>query len=416
MDTHSRALAINLDKTTFGTFAEIGAGQEVARWFLSAGGASGTVAKTISAYDMTFSDAIYGKSGRYVSRERLVAMLDREYALLLERLDQQRGAETRFFVFADTVSARNFAGTNEAHGWMGLRFQARPRGAPNDVLLHVNMRDGTNALQQEALGILGVNLLYSAFKVEGPTEKRVEVLFADLSLDRIEIDVVEGRGPDMHDPGPVAIGLALVRKGYAQAVVLGEEDRILPPSEILRKRPILVQRDARREPSTDSRALAAARARFMEERGGADGPDPLVLRELSVLANPAMLADEAPPPTDREIAAWLEARRKEGHPVALTRYDQPFPLTAYLRRFTEEPIRFVLPVSVLTAVLQVVAREGLEGGLLEGLGKLLAAGVKIYTVGKGAGSPETLRLPPPLGHLYAYLLEAGWVVPLNDSL
>jgi hypothetical protein len=413
MDTHARALAINLDKTAYGTFAEIGAGQEVARWFLSAGGASGTVAKTISAYDMTFSDAIYGKSGRYVSRERLVAMLDHEYALLLERLDESRGAETRFFVFADTVSARNFAGTNESHGWMGLRFQLRPRGAPNDILLHVNMRDGTNALQQEALGILGVNLLHAALNAEGPAEKRVEALFTDLTLDRIEIDVVEPRGPDVHDPGPVELGLGLVRKGYAQAVILGEEDRLLPPSEILRKRPILLQRDvARRTPGADEHSMAAARARFLEERRGADGPEPLLLREMSVQASPAMLVDEGTPPTEQEIVAWVEARRKSGHPLALTRYEEPFPLTAYLRRFTSEPIRFVLPVPVLAAVLQAVAREGLEGGLLEGLGKLLAAGVKIHTVGKGAGSAEALRLPPPLGHLYTYLLEAGWIVPL----
>src|SRR5262245_14610947 len=155
LDTHQRALAVNLDQTSFGTLAEIGAGQEVARWFLQVGGAAGTVAKTISAYDMVFSDAIYGKSGRYVSHERLAAMLDHEYRLLLERLDEARGAETRFFVFADTVAARNFAGTNECHGWLGLRFQAEPRGAPSDIRLHVNLRDPTNLLQQQALGILG---------------------------------------------------------------------------------------------------------------------------------------------------------------------------------------------------------------------------------------------------------------------
>ena len=127
LDTHHRALRVNLDPLIYGTFAEIGAGQEVARWFLQVGGAAGTVAKTISAYDMKFSDEIYGKAGRYVSRDRLLAMLDREYGLLIERLDADRGENTRFFVFADTVSARNFAGTNECHGWMGLRSSS-PRG------------------------------------------------------------------------------------------------------------------------------------------------------------------------------------------------------------------------------------------------------------------------------------------------
>jgi hypothetical protein len=414
MDTHRRTLAINLSKTTFGTFAEIGAGQEVARWFLQAGGASGTVAKTISAYDMTFSDAIYGKSGRYVSRERLIAMLDHEYALLLQRLDAARGAETHFFAFADTVSARNFEGTNECHGWMGLRFQTRPRGAPNDILLHVNMRDATNALQQQALGVLGVNLLYAAYHGERSGEKCLVDLFTDLSLDRIEIDVLEARGPDLSDPGPSVIGAHLVSGGYAQAVLIGREDRLLPPSEILRKRPILLERStARRAPSDDGGRSSVARARLIEERGGVADPEPLDLRELSVQVTPSMAAEGAAAPSVDEVVAWAERRRKDGDPVALTRYQEPFFLTAYLRRFTQEPIRFLLPAPALREALHTVARDDLEGGLLEGLGKLLAANVKIYVLGPGARSPEALRLPAPLGHLYTYLLEAGWVVPLD---
>jgi hypothetical protein len=152
LTTNRKALTINLDEPKYGTFAEIGAGQEVARVFFQAGGASGTIAKTISAYDMTFSDAIYGKAPRYVSRERLGLMLDHEYQLLNERLATQRGERTTFFAFADTVSARNFKGTNEAHGWMGIRFQTEPGGPPSEVVLHVRMWDKENILQQQALG------------------------------------------------------------------------------------------------------------------------------------------------------------------------------------------------------------------------------------------------------------------------
>ena len=411
MDTHERTLAINLDKTTYGTFAEIGAGQEVARWFLSAGGASGTVAKTISAYDMAFSDAIYGRSGRYVSRERLLAMLDHEYALLVERLDAARGGETRFFVFADTVSARNFAGTNECHGWMGLRFQAHPRGAPNDLLLHLNLRDSTNARQQQALGLLGVNLLYAAFQVDGAAEKRMAEVFAGLSLDRIEIDVLEVRGPDVIDPGPVRIGADLVGRGYAQAVLIGGEERLLPPSEILRKRPIVLERSTPRPIPGEAARLEAARSLLIEERGGAAEPETLLLRELSVQATPAAGTVEGKPPTAEEVAAWVESRRKES-PVALTRFAEPFPLTAYLRRFTQEPIRFILPSPLLKALFLTVARQHLEGGLLEGLGKILAADVKIYAAGGDTASAKTLGLPAPLGALYDYLLAAECVVPL----
>src|SRR4051794_16836971 len=162
-DTHQKALRINLDPRWYGTIAEIGAGQEVVRWFFRVGGAAGTVAKSMSAYDMAVSDAIYGKADRYVCRPRLEAMLDYEHRLNIERLDETRGPDTAFFAFADTVSARNYAGTNECHGWMGVKFQSRPRDQDSHIIFHVRMLDGTNALQQEALGIVGVNLLHGAF-------------------------------------------------------------------------------------------------------------------------------------------------------------------------------------------------------------------------------------------------------------
>ena len=160
-DIHAKALAINLEASFYGTFAEIGAGQEVARWFLSVGAASGTVAQAISAYDKTVSDDMYGAGTRYVSKERLVAMLDHEYQLLLARLAKARGAHTRFFVFADTVATRNYQGTNEQHGWLGVRFQDEPDGQPNQILLHINLGDSTAQLQQQAIGTLGVNLIYA---------------------------------------------------------------------------------------------------------------------------------------------------------------------------------------------------------------------------------------------------------------
>ena len=160
--TAERALKLNLDDEVYGTFAEIGAGQEVARWFFAVGGAAGTVAKTMSAYDMTVSDAVYGKAARYVSRQRVQEMLDHEYGLLHERLDAARGERTRFFTFADTAAARSFRGGNECHAWLGVRFQHACRAEPSDVLIHVRMLDATNAAQQEALGRLGVNLLHGA--------------------------------------------------------------------------------------------------------------------------------------------------------------------------------------------------------------------------------------------------------------
>src|SRR5271165_3054198 len=184
-NTREKALRINLDARRYGTFAEIGAGQEVARWFFRVGAAASTIAKTISAYDMAVSDAIYGESRRYVSRQRLESMLDHEHTLNLERLGPSRGDTTAFFAFADTVAARNFHGTNECHGWMGVRYQARPHAEDSQLLIHVRMLDHENSLQQEALGIIGVNLLYAVCFLAHDPAKMLESLLDNLSTDRI---------------------------------------------------------------------------------------------------------------------------------------------------------------------------------------------------------------------------------------
>src|SRR3954465_1498841 len=192
--TDEKALHINLDSTKYGTFAEIGAGQEVARRFFRVGGASGTIAKTMSAYDMTFSDAIYGTADRYVSRKRLQTMLDHEYALLVERLDAKFSSERTFFVFADTVAARSFKQHNESHGWLGVRFQTETRGEPSEIIIHVRMLDEANVDQQEALGVVGVNLLYGAFYYHQP-EKLIASLQENLGENRIEVDMIKFSGP-----------------------------------------------------------------------------------------------------------------------------------------------------------------------------------------------------------------------------
>src|SRR5271169_3725773 len=191
LTTHEKALKVNLDPMRYGTFAEIGAGQEVARWFFQVGAAAGTISKSMSAYDMAVSDAIYGRCKRYVSRERLQSMLDHEHRLNLERLRASRGDSTAFFAFADTVAARNFQGTNECHGWMGVKYQAHPRDEDSQIILHVRMLDHENTLQQEALGVVGVNLLYAACFLHHKPEVMLESLLDNLSTERIEIDMIE---------------------------------------------------------------------------------------------------------------------------------------------------------------------------------------------------------------------------------
>src|SRR6478752_511329 len=242
IDTHSKALKINLDPRWYGTFAEIGAGQEVVRWFFRVGGAAGTIAKSMSAYDMAVSDAIYGQCDRYVCRQRLESMLNHEHALNLDRLRESRGDTTAFFVFADTVSARNFKGTNECHGWMGVRFQAHPRDQDSQIILHVRMLDTENALQQEALGIVGVNLLYGAFFLNHEPDKLVESLLDDLNTRRIEIDMIEFSGIAFRAVDNRVMSLRLVQLGLSSAAMFSAQGEVLQPSEVLYKKPILVER------------------------------------------------------------------------------------------------------------------------------------------------------------------------------
>src|SRR6266699_5588175 len=239
--TDRKALQINVDATRYGTFAEIGAGQEVARWFFHVGGAAGTVAKTMSAYDMTFSDAIYGPADRYVSRVRLQTMLDHEYKLLVERLDEQFGAEKTFFVFADTVAARSFKERNESHGWLGVRFQSQPRGQPSEIIIHVRLIDEANVDQQEALGIIGVNFLHGAFYCRQPG-KLISSLQDSLPRARIEVDMIKFSGPLFQNVDNRLMSLQLVSQGLTDAVMFKADGETVQPAEVFYKKAILVER------------------------------------------------------------------------------------------------------------------------------------------------------------------------------
>ena len=235
-DTLQKALRINLDPRWYGTIAEIGAGQEVARWFFRAGGAAGTVAKTISAYDMAVSDAVYGRSGRYVSSQRLQAMLDHEFQLNMERLDDSRGDANAFFAFADTVVARSYQGGNECHGWIGVKFQSHVRDEPSQIVLHVRMLDAEAALQQEALGVVGVNLLYGAFFHHHEPEIMIESLLDRLTIGRIEIDMIQFKGIEFRSVDNRLMALKLVQLGLSGVAMFGPDGDVLQPSEVLRKR------------------------------------------------------------------------------------------------------------------------------------------------------------------------------------
>ena len=274
LTTNRKAFLINLDANIYGTFAEIGAGQEVARYFFKVGGAAGTIAKSMSAYDMKFSDAIYGKSKRYVSEDRLNQMLDHEYKLLTERLDATRGSHTHFFVFANTVAAASYRNKKECHGWMGIRFQMAPQTEPNDIILHVRMLETSNQAQQDALGIVGVNFIYAALRHQHDSDLFIESIKDNLGNERIEVDMLRFRGPDFKKIENRVISLKLVEHGLTNAVMFDPSGSILQPSTVIRKKAILVERGSFRPVThVNIDMLKCAGAQFVQEAQVRQVPD-----------------------------------------------------------------------------------------------------------------------------------------------
>jgi hypothetical protein len=373
LTTNRKALTINLADAQYGTFAEIGAGQEVARVFFQAGGASKTIAKTISAYDMTFSDAIYGKAPRYVSHERLSEMLDHEYRLLIERLAAQRGDRTTFFVFADTVATKNFKGNNEAHGWMGVRFQTAPGAEPSDIVLHVRMWDKDAVLQQQALGIIGVNVIYGAFHYHRDPRKFIESLLDNLGTDRIEVDMLKFSGPAFAGVDNRLMSLHLVQCGLTNAVMFGPGGDVLQPSEVLFKKAILVERGSFRPVTlVNVDMLNCATAQFVQEPL-VKGKEVVVLMEITM--NNLLAAGEL---DAQDFLARVDLLGDIGFTVLISNYSEYFRLTTYFRRYTKEMVGVAMGINNLIEIFNEKYYENLEGGILESFGRLFRHAVKLY--------------------------------------
>jgi hypothetical protein len=373
LTTNRKALTINLDEAKYGTFAEIGAGQEVARQFFQAGGAAGTIAKSISAYDMKFSDEIYGKSARYVSKERLAKMLDHEYDLLIQRLKEARGDRTTFFVFADTVSARNFKGTNECHGWMGVRFQGAACSAPSDAILHVRMWDKENILQQQALAIIGVNLIYGAFYYLNDQDKFIQSLADNLSLERIEVDMVNFDGALFETVDNRLMSLKLVEYGLTNAVMFSPQGEVLQPSEVLHKKAILVERGSFRPVTlVNEDMVRCALSQFLQEPA-LQGVDILVLMEITMhnLLASGNIDHE-------DFLARVDTLAAIGNYVLISNYREFYRLTSYFRRYTKQMVGVVMGINNLLEVFNEKYYENLEGGILESFGRLFKAATKLY--------------------------------------
>jgi hypothetical protein len=436
LDTHHKALSINLEASIFGSFAEIGAGQEVARWFLQVGGASGTVAKTISAYDKEVSDDIYGTSSRYVSEERLNEMLECEWKQLLSQLQQSRGDKTRFFSFVDTIAARNYAGTNYCHGWIGVRFQDTIGGPANDIILHVNLLDPTNLQQQQAVGILGVNLIFAAFHERIDPDTFLKGLAQDVAPDRLEIDYIELRGP-VFGPDTVgdwnrrAVSARLVLNGLSEGVIFPKGQAMLAPSDAFHKKSVVLA------PGVFTR-VEHYHAEMLSK--GIDAltsePENTGNEVLGLFCISSKMNGDLAPITIEEILQRISVLHDFGYGVLLIRDRELYRMSAYAKRFTPLPVRLVAGISLLVRVF-TDTYENTVGTRLEGIARMFAQNVRMYaypmpqsklkewmksnsvtgwdwTASEGWVTADRLMPSTSTKYLYQYVQASQLIIPLHN--
>ncbi len=416
LDTHAKALKINLDNRFYGTLAEIGAGQEVVRWFFRVGGAAGTIAKSISAYDMKVSDAIYGDTERYVSRPRLQSMLDHEFQLNIERLSDARGDTTSFFAFADTVVARSYKGGNECHGWLGVKFQAHPRDEPSQIVLHLRMLDNEASLQQEALGIVGVNLLYGAFFLHHEPENLLENLLDQLTVGRIEIDLIDFKGIEFRYVDNRIMAMKLVQLGLSGAAMFGPDGAVIQPSEALHKKAVLVERGSFRPVTHVNLDMLNAALEKFSAHPSVSGKTILPLMEIT-MRNLLAGGQEV---DRRDFLARADLLAACGFHILISDYFEYYRLAAYLAWRTKEHIGIVLGAASLIELFDEKYYTALPGGILESFGRLFKNELKVFVYPlrhQGTAeltTVENLQVASELRKLYGYLADRGSFVQLDN--
>lgn len=414
-NTLQKALEINLDNCKYGSIVEIGAGQEVARNFFRAGGAAGTIAKTMSAYDMQVSDDIYGleESGRYVSHSRLMKMLDKEFSSLTDLLTPSRPKNTTFFSYAATVTAKSYLQKNECHGWLGIRLQLYRGAAPSDVILHVRMLDDDGSAQQEALGILGVNLIHAVFEHFTNPKEIIESLLDNIGPCRIEIDMINFSGPYFEETENRLMNLHLVHEGLTHAVMFNEKGEIQIPSEQLYKKNILVLRGIFAPLTNVHINMTECGQRYFNETENISSDKTLVLAELTMAS--LTVGDKI---DDADFLARVDLANSQGYTVLVSNYLRYFRLRAYFRRYTQQQIGMILGISGLNAIFDEDYYEGLEGGILEAFAKLFPDNTRLYVYPyKDEEKDEivtvdSFKAPKHLQHLYAHLRENGYLIGL----
>jgi len=411
MTTLNKARRLNLNTAVYGTFAEIGAGQEVARHFFVAGKASQTVAKTISAYDMTFSDEIYGreKNGRYVCESRLEKMLSHEFSLLVERLSSKRGPQTQFFAFANTVATGSADDKKYCHGWMGIRFQKRSQGPSCDIILHVRMQDRHRLQQQEALGILGVNLVDAAFYHSDDAEDFISCLVDNLKEGQIIIDVLRFHGDDLKHFNPHLMNLELVHRGLSEAVLFGPNKEILHVSDAAYKKAMIIQRGTYRPVTKTHLDVLSKGLNHFKKDFKLEDAQCMSIMELTM----RNLAHSDGEVDTKDFLDRIETLCSLGQHVLVSNFFYYYSLKTFLRQYTQEPMAIVVGASHLDRVFDESRYKNLPGGILEGLGKLLDASTKLYVYPHKTDltcmTAKSFFPAPALKNIYLHFKDSGQI-------
>lgn len=412
-----KALKVNLDQTIYGTFAEIGAGQETVRHFFRSGGASGTIAKAMSAYDKDFSDAIYGieNDKRYVSESRLRKMLQHEYGLIEERLDRAQHPNKRYFSFANTVATINFTKTFKGHGWVGIRFQTASERDYNDIIIHIRMHETEAKYQQETIGVMGVNLIYGAFNHFDDPKRLLLSLYDNISKDAIEIDMINFSGPDFEHVDNRLMSLQLIKHGFTDAVIFGPAGYNLLPAELLYKKNILAIRGSFRPVTKVNIDMVRKGYELFTREKKVDKNKMVVLFEIT-LSN---LLSEGEI-DEQDFLDRAEILCSLGQTVLISNYQEYYKLVDYFARFTNKRMGLIMGVPNLIEVFNEKYYRKLTGGVLEAFGRLFAKDLKIYVYpfrpspNDALTTIQDLRVHPRIRAFYDYLLYNGRLVNITN--
>lgn len=416
--TSNKALRLNLDEKKYGTIVEIGAGQEVARQFFLAGAAAGTIAKTMSAYDMKFSDAIYGvqQDRRYVSEARVNAMMEQEFDLVVDRVGDSRSKSSRYFAYAATVAAKSFNRSNECHAWCGVRVQMYPGAEPSNITVHVRMLDDNAEAQQQALGVLGVNLIYAAYYYFENPKQIIDSLTDNMKPNRIEIDSIDFQGPYFEDVDNRAKNIHLIRSWKTRGIMFKPDGSVAVPAEMLYKKNVLTIRGSFRPVTKLNVDMIEQGQLAFANLEGVNADNTIAIAEISL--NDTKGHDAKVPSQD--IIERVQLLNSLGYNVMVSDYTRYFSLRAYFRQYTKLQIGIVVGMVNIKQIFDEDSYRGVEGGILEGFGKLFPDNTRLFVYPELDNNGEindftSVKVPDHLRFLYRHLLENGFIQGIDCS-